>query len=172
MNGEFNKLTVSECVENKIEFMCGGFGILNVLTGPDGCGNYVCIERSLPKFHILASHLLVTEKPLAYVEDKPVYKGDKLFVTEKGSLGKEIEILGMEIEILGMDRYYGKLYSERFTIEACNLSWEKPKNLVKYWVNLYLQNGEIKGVRYQSKSLADYAALPSRLACVEVEIEE
>lgn len=114
--------------------------------------------------------------PLAWVEGKPVYKGDILYWNKKSSYPGAVFTVGSKI-------IYGTLISGKTVMPdgtvypddnesgmlAINLTWNKPKVKKSGWMNCYEHNGNCV---YPTKTRADLYALPSRTTCIEIFWEE
>lgn len=110
-------------------------------------------------------------KPLAWVEGKPVYKGDVLYSTHSSNY-KYIVSKGNEHYI------HSESNETKANCESTShLTWNKPKQKVKrkIWINVYpeLEDADehFIGSWYSSKKGADCGASLNRIACAETEIE-
>ena len=91
--------------------------------------------------------------PLAWVEGKPVYKGDVLYRKEDNSKTTILNYTSHEISCL--DDVF---------------MWQKPKTRRVGWINIYAQKGNVN--IHHSKERADTCAGDTRLACIKIEWEE
>lgn len=102
-------------------------------------------------------------KPLTWIEGKPVYKGDVLY----SKICPEYLYITKSVE---GDLLYTE---ENVTAAFCEcikqLTWNKPKQKVKrkIWINVYPDGTS----SFDSEYMADLNSYPSRIACVETEIE-
>lgn len=102
--------------------------------------------------------------PLAWVEGRPVYKGDVLWLTigDKSSITAECFDNGM---ICGTCKEDG-IGSDA---EPIYLTWQKPKTKREGWMNCY-EIGE--NYVYPTEGKANSQATHSRIACLRIEWEE
>lgn len=109
--------------------------------------------------------------PLAWVEDKPVYKGDTLYEKDGNTFCPDL----LEGDLLGQKMNEGLPLIYR-AIE--DLTWTKPLRKVKRqgWVNVY-GNPKAPYPRalsepHPTKEVADVYERPGRLDCVQISWEE
>lgn len=138
------------------------------LSGPTNIGEYA--------FEMIDGRIFVAENttgdwkmaPLAWVEGKPVYRGDVLWHT-----GRKCTVIVDHADEFGHiheeDDYGGDF--------IINLTWQKPKTKREGWVNVYPNRGQAHF--HKSKEAADACATtadccidPDRAACVRIECEE
>lgn len=131
------------------------------MTGPDNA-NHLCVEDPADGRFVLAHVDKYRMAPLAWVEGKPVYKGDgplfikdngeKVFVSRSGLIERPTNVVAV-------------------CILEHRLTWTPPKVKREGWVNIY-PKGEFH-VR-DSKEDADNCARhrTDRVACVRIEWEE
>lgn len=109
--------------------------------------------------------------PLAWVEGKPVYKGDVLYSSffkehpsDKENLTGHFVVGGY-----GTDGQFYKAANAAFrtTINSC--SWNNPKVKKSGWMNSY---GSGENYVYPTKDRADAMATHNRKACIEIFWEE
>ena len=115
--------------------------------------------------------------PLAWVEGKPVYKGDTLYWNNKSSYPGAVLTVGSKIVFEQL--ISGKTIMPDGTVYpddnesgmlAINLTWNKPKVKKSGWLNIYSGN---KSPRlHPTKETADLQQAANRKACVEVFWEE
>lgn len=126
----------------------------------------------------LACFCDIRMSPLAWVEGKPVYRGDVLYWNRPGYY-KFIVKKVTEAYIYGESTVYDNEKSTEML--AGSLTWNPPKVKREGWVNVSKVGDasawvpEINGRMshsYTSKQDADKYALPNRVACIKVEWEE
>lgn len=134
--------------------------VVRYVAGPD-CTDRVCCENQNGFYFIPKRNLYAA--PLAWVEERPVYKGDVLYVD-----GAPIEVTG------GKD---GEILSNLWSFDTKYLTWQKPKVKKSGWVNIYPSFGS--GCLHPSKEAADLASTQDylsidsgRVACIEIHWEE
>jgi len=145
------------------------------ITGPDKHGYFVVESKEgwyrfgKPEDYRMA--------PLAWVEGKPVYKGDVLYwnskTMEPGSkftVGAKLLDHDMIEGVSVTTR--GKTYDSPGTgLMLQSLTWTKPKTQREAWLNIY-PNGGCSGNLYDTEEAANKASDPGRLACIHIEWEE
>lgn len=111
-------------------------------------------------------------KPLAWIEGKPVYKEDVLYWKNTSANGSKFIAKGMldEETIKGFSYCAdGSVYESKYdNIPIGKLTWNKPKQKHKVWINVY-KNNDYR--TWESKAQADSMAKSGRITCVETEIE-
>lgn len=151
-------------------------GLCEVVAGPDHEGD-VCLRYTCPYagreslFICGVSELRLP--PLAWVQGKPVYKGDVLY--RGTSQVVVVNCIGHALVVETVAGAVGDLAG------TSDLTWEpvKPKTKRKGWINLYAnsEGGKPTASRHvcltrcAADELADMVH-SERLACVEVEWEE
>jgi len=106
--------------------------------------------------------------PLAWVEGRPVYKGDVLYKCNLDDSRTAISpINGESFCVYCKDDISGGLEDiDRFVTLTNYLTWEKHKTKRYGWVNVYDQNF------HACQRDADISSNSGRIACVHVEFEE
>lgn len=149
-----------------------GTEVLNILTGgkaefvagPDK-GGVVALKSEKGAFYLMMGANCAIP-PLAYVEDRPVYKGDVLYHKMQG--GKWV--------VNSFDGTYLRCGEDDDGWFCTSLTWTKPKIKKSGWFNLYKdKHGEIEfGHRYITKDKAITESDPSRtlLDTMYIEWEE
>ena len=146
------------------------------ITGPNNQNEY--ITSYPPNGYVVYKYSIadVRMAPLAWVEGKPVYKGDILYWNKKTSYPGAVFTVGSKI-------IYETLISGKTVIPdgtvfpddnesgmlAINLTWNKPKVKKSGWMNSY-DSGE--HYVYPTKDRADAMATHSRKDCIEIFWEE
>lgn len=143
--------------------------------GPDYF-EVVCVKGKEGGLYLNSIHEMKMY-PLAWVEGRPVYKGDVLYRTtvQKGITLTVIGAFDMYGDnYLRFDGNNGTEYSDNR--RSC-LTWQKPKVKKSGWVNVY-PNRSMCHLR-SSKEEADLTATqcdgtidPERVACIEIHWEE
>ena len=126
------------------------------LAGPDSAGYFAAEDTKYGRIR-LRSAQYYRMKPLAWVEGKPVYRGDSLYLE-----GKPVVACKPADEIGWMT------CADGFHRNTKEMTWERPKVKREGWTNIYGHMGSI----YATEEAADNAATASRKACVRVEWEE
>ena len=106
-------------------------------------------------------------KPLAWVEGKPVYKGDVLY-----KLGERFEVFGIKKITDGTE--FLILRKDGLNTEYADncrgyLTWNQPKVKREGWVNVY---GVGDAFIYSTEREANDRASDDRITCVRIEWEE
>lgn len=99
--------------------------------------------------------------PLAWIEGKPVYKGDTLY----SNIGPRT-VVGSDMEYLRCVVNTGDPW---VVFRAESLTWNKLKVKKSGWMNCYPNN---ENCTYPTKERADAMAVHTRTACVEIFWEE
>lgn len=131
------------------------------VAGPDHEGD-VCLRYTSPHSGRVTLFLLraddVKLPPLAWLEGKPVYKGDTVY-----------------------HKQYGAVLVAGYPIDLNECSWKGPKTKHKGWVNIYRDSDDtlpkVSRRVYETREIAKAVASRTELlgvhvACVEVEWEE
>ena len=152
-------------------------GLRKYVAGPDTEDKIIVADASgvFQKSVYYREHYAMA--PLAWVEGKPVYKGDVLYIK---CLSDKTTITGICNQT---DKTLGKLLqcTSHGAIWEENLTWNPPKVKREGWVNVSNKSAnsawvaEVNGLlshSYASKQDADRCALPDRIACVRIEWEE
>lgn len=113
----------------------------------------------------------IKQIPLCWVEGKPAYKGDELWLSWFSRCGKvqaiEMEDGLLKIKHLEEDCQWYGYCNENIS----DLYWEKPKKIQKEaWANVYSSIGMIS--YYDTKEEADENAAEDRVACIKIQWEE
>lgn len=146
------------------------------VAGPDDdddvCLRYTC-QCSGRETLFVCSVSELRRAPLAWVEGKPVYRGDVLY---RGT--SQVVVIGAANETVAVETVAGAVGDLAGTSD---LTWEpvKPKTKRKGWINLYANSEGDKPMvsrhvcltRCAADELADMVR-SERLACIEVEWEE
>lgn len=142
--------------------------------GPDYF-EVVCVKGKEGGLYLNSIHEMKMY-PLAWVEGRPVYKGDVLYwntqssdsgskFTATGFLEEPNYIAGVSLlsdgDRLGEDGLSG--------MRPENLTWQKPKTKREGWMNLY-ESGE--NYVYPTKLRADSQATFARIGCIRIEWKE
>lgn len=143
----------------------------------DGCLVFQWIESNNgePNVGIVGAYepSILKMSPLAWIEGKPVYKGDVLW--GRYSFG----VYKVEAEEMVYDRLRVK-HLEKITFGSCIdtldlFTWTPPKTKHEGWVNMYptsLRNSlATAGAVYKAKEDADKNASLDRIACIRIEWE-
>lgn len=149
----------------KIILMCGEPWPHNVkFCGASSNGKVVLIEFDDLSAGERYSHQL-RMPPLAWVEGRPVYRGDTIYTTE-----------GRAVVVNNTYREYAVTDGE-WVVECRAATWQKPKTKREGWVNVYPNLGCVN--IHKTKNEADACATfgdgniyPNRVACIRVEWEE
>lgn len=144
---------------------CGGKVVY--IDGPDAAGNYAV--RIDGHFAVGSSERL-RMAPLCWVEGRPVYKGDVLYMTVGVYAGKPFvphQFNGGMLINLAARHHYRAEY----------LTWTPPKVKREGWVNIYKLDSAnawlaITSVVYKTQEFADKCAQNNRVGCVHIEWEE
>lgn len=108
--------------------------------------------------------------PLAWVEGKPVYKGDTLYSHFFKSGGQSQDgsftVTGYRVSD---DSFYAAEISYTAATLVSSCSWNNPKVKKSGWMNSY---GSGENYVYPTKDRADAMATHSRKACIEILWEE
>lgn len=123
------------------------------------------VEFNDQLFYVCTSDLRMA--PLAWVEGKPVYRGDVLY-----KLGCRFEVHGIKKSFFGED--FLVLQEDGLNTEYADnrrecLTWNPPKVKREGWVNIYQHN---RICLRPTKEDADLFAATTRIACVRIEWEE
>lgn len=123
------------------------------------------VVKGIPHQYNVRDLTTLKMKPLAWVEGKPVYKGDILY----SKVIKGFDYLVDSVSERGDIISYSSDYLGRIE-EPCNLTWNKPKQKKskKVWVNIY-PNNEV-GNTYNTKKDAICNAKCNVVTTIEVEI--
>lgn len=145
--------------------------MMTLISGLDNRGN-VCVEHNGSYLVVWSACTALRLAPLAWLEGKPVYSGDKLY----HKVFKEVEIV----------RYDGFLHAlvgvnsdgDEYGLSYDMLLWDKPKEKKTYWVNLYQSQSstmfDLEGYMHPTKEKADEKEdkKRKRIACAYIEVEE
>lgn len=108
--------------------------------------------------------------PLAWVEGRPVYKGDVLYVTVDNPNCATVKA-GSKFYVVSKGNDEGNLYNSEWYINKRYLTWQKPKTKREGWVNLSTRY--TCSNPYYTKEEADFGVDESmRIACIRIEWEE
>lgn len=112
--------------------------------------------------------------PLAWVEGRPVYKGDVLY--RKNIYSMEVIATHISSNSLGSYLHFNGNGGNESLDSLCNLTWQKPKTKREGWVNIYFtaDTGPSKNTShaYSTKEQADAMASSNCVACCRIEWEE
>ena len=140
------------------------------IAGPNNLNEYV-ISFSTSGYVIYTVSIKdVRMAPLAWVEGKPVYKGDVLYhYYVKDNKNRLVTISGTFTN--GIGNYLTFTEGDNWAIDGSSskLSWNKHKVKKSGWMNCYEHN---ENNVYPTKIRADLYALSSRTACIEIFWEE
>lgn len=111
--------------------------------------------------------------PLAWVEGKPVYKGDVLYSSffarhpsDKDNITGKFIVGGF-----GDDGQFFRAEDKHFRTKLESCTWTQPKVKREGWLNLY--HGWEVGTRVRpTREMADAVATANRIACIHIEWEE
>lgn len=105
--------------------------------------------------------------PLAWVEGKPVYKGDVLWVKSDVVCDYRMHEVA---EVRDGAFYKDQIYdvNGKWTT-AKHLTWQSPKVKREGWVNIYSDN---EAYIHSTRNEADSRSSNGRIACVRIEWEE
>lgn len=146
------------------------------IAGPNNLNEYVISYPTNGYVTYTFSIKDVRMAPLAWVEGKPVYKGDTLYWNNKSRYPGAVFTVGSKIVFEQL--ISGKTVMSDGTVYpddnesgmlAINLTWNKPKVKKSGWMNSY-DSGE--HYVYPTKDRADVMATHSRKACIEIFWEE
>lgn len=108
--------------------------------------------------------------PLAWVEGKPVYKGDVLYhYYVQGHKNRLVTVSDTFTDRIGNYLTFTEGGNWAIDGSASKLSWNNPKVKKSGWMNCYEHN---ENSVYPTKARADLYALSSRTACIEIFWEE
>lgn len=136
-------------------------GYVTTLCGPDPKGNIAYQSNGMVYVAHTNSFKMA---PLAWVEGKPVYKGDILYW--KSVSNKWMNHVCDEFDV---DKFLQRTGEEQGYIYANKLTWQKPKTKREGWVNIYRFNDT---ALFADKKTADKNAISDRIDCVRIEWEE
>lgn len=107
--------------------------------------------------------------PLAWIENKPVYKDDVLYVkSHHPNYSQLLKGNGFIIEYIKPEKQV--IYNGEWWLKFTDLTWEKPKDECKTeckgWVNIY--QGNFAEGAYSTREIADRHANENRVDCVEI----
>lgn len=112
--------------------------------------------------------------PLCWVEGRPVYKGDVLYMTTGYYVGKPF--VPHQFNGFMLISELNDTTKHRYRPEY--LTWTPPKVKREGWINIYPKSGLHHGCAaqtshaFQSKEIADWAATAARITCIHIEWEE
>lgn len=129
------------------------------IAGPDSIGMIV-IQDERGMFQESGTYPYVMA-PLAWVEGKPVYRGDVLYLKD---------MLGSIKKFIATSFDGDKLWSNTGWMPLNLLFWQKPKTKREGWVNVY-PGDEVAGC-YHNKETADEHCADDRIACIKIEWEQ
>ena len=110
--------------------------------------------------------------PLCWVEDKPVYKGDRLWSSYTKEGEKTERIASHVIEANGTFYLQYEGGGDWAMDGSCSfLSWIPPKVKKSGWMNIYKDKAMGRYI-HDTKNAADSAATIGRIGCVEIHWEE
>lgn len=127
------------------------------VAGPDAKG-CICVKYPTGYFDVCAANQYKM-MALAWVEGKPVYKGDVLYPT-----------LGSKDEFRVTGFVDGCLVATNWHFNPSALTWNPPKVKRERWINIYPQ--QTSAFMYPTKYEANYHASDNRIACVCLEWDE
>jgi len=145
-----------------VKLMCGNHEY-TYIDGPDTTGK-ILVKDVQNVFMIPTNVNEFRMKPLAWVEDKPVYKGDTLYHRARDT-------------VTAVDQYEKGVIvqSEDYTAGAFleNLSWIKSPRKVRRegWINIY-KGGEIGQYAHDTEELAKREVDTFYVATIKIEWEE
>lgn len=143
------------------EKICNSEGdeLWDYVAGPDAHG-ILCVEVKSAKSLLCnsgTSSRYFRIAPLAWVEGKPVYRGDTVYTKE----GRAVVVKEM---------YHDHALTDGEWVVSCEYAtWQKPKTKREGWMNLY-ESGE--NYVYPTKLRADSQATFARIGCIRIEWEE
>ena len=158
----------SEAAAKRGEAICSGYDgeIVKFIAGPDAVGN-CCVLPDGGEFGFHKA-LLLAMAPLAWVEGKPVYKGDVLEVEmDDGDTLRWMAIGVDEDALLGVSKTPHSIPLEDVEAGRSYFHWPRPKP-VKRWVNVYAD--KYGDLLHETKDAADAAVSRHRVACIEIEL--
>ena len=131
-----------------------------------------------PQGNVFVMHLPEARMvPLAWVEGKPVYRDDVLYV--KNHTGRTGSVVTAEFAENGDGYCRFRTYNGAVPlILLSELTWNPPKVKKEGWINLYPANGASQGAPicggcvHATKEKADRDASLDRTACIHIEWEE
>ena len=131
-----------------------------------------------PQGNVFVMHLSEARMvPLAWVEGKPVYRDDVLYV--KNHTGRTGSVVTAEFAENGDGYCRFRTYNGAVPlILLSELTWNPPKVKKEGWINLYPANGASQGAPicggcvHATKEKADRDASLDRTACIHIEWEE
>lgn len=154
------------------EKVLDNFNFLVEFVAEGGSDGEHCWRRNSNNLFVATSEEF-SMAPLAWVEGKPVYKGDKPYAFEGLYKGKQVTIEGEYSE----NALAVKSQFSNANVLIDNLTWNLPKVKKEAWINLYKAD-ECSGISYftshafVSKEKADNQADSNRIACIRIEWEE
>lgn len=124
----------------------------------------VVVEDNYNSYTFEQSNLRMA--PICWIEDKPVYKGDILYIKDINQTDIVVGIHPNREEFLSF-KETGACYKDN---RNNLLSWTKPKQKKQGWINCYRENIN-SAYWYKTKEIADQMAGTTRIACVIFEYE-
>lgn len=141
------------------------------VTGPDDHGYFVVkTGDGWFRFGKDADYRMA---PLAWVEGKPVYKGDVLYSDKhgKGEIVEDLRFVGG-----AAIKFEGTGISLDAPYFATGLTWNPPKVKREGWVNVYQSFGggasAVISDAWSTKEKADELSRLGRIACIRIKWEE
>ncbi len=140
------------------------------IAGPNNLNEYVISYPTNGYMTYIDSIKAVRMAPLAWVEGKPVYKGDTLYSHFFKSGGQSQDgsftVTGYRVSD---DSFYAAEISYTAATLVSSCSWNNPKVKKSGWMNSY---GFGENYVYSTKDRADAVATHNRKACIEIFWEE
>jgi len=132
------------------------YGDEREFVGGHSADGTVCVAGKSGQYYLEhPSELRIS--PLAWVEGRPVYRGDTVYTTE-----------GRAVVVSNTYREYA-VTDGQWVVECCSATWTKPKQKREGWVNIYPHSDAFY---YDTKEEADKLASDYRIACCHIEWEE
>lgn len=129
-------------------------GVIPVFSGNDQCGIFTD-----------ADYYALKMSPLAWVEGRPMYKGDKLWHTGRNFFVVIQDRNGSNENVCDFPGHISPLFANDEY-----LTWTKPKQKREGWVNIYKDSTE--AYIHQDRKSVDENSDECRVACLRIEWEE
>lgn len=148
-------------------------GIVQYVAGPDKAAEVVVMDDS--GYLQMEDRDYFRIEPVAKLEGKPVYPGDKFWLKYEGEV-YPVSVKGFKNTTLQVEEdipylTYVKISKTPLESSIKDCTWTKPKQKREGWINIYSAYPGLGGP-YETKEEADHAADVNRIDCVKISWEE